>query len=39
VIHLTVPSREQQVVVKAQEKKLANQGPLSAESGGRIYQS
>jgi chorismate mutase len=33
---VTVPSREQQVVEKAQ--KLAKDGPLPAEAVGRIYQ-
>jgi hypothetical protein len=33
----TVPSREQQVVERL-KKKLAKEGPLPAESGGRIYQ-
>jgi chorismate mutase len=33
---VTVPSREQQVIEKAQE--LAKGGPLPAEAVGRIYQ-
>jgi chorismate mutase/prephenate dehydratase len=33
---ITVPSREQQVVAKAQE--LAQGGPMPAEAVGRIYQ-
>ena len=33
---VTVPSREQQVIAKAQE--LAKGGPLPAEAVGRIYQ-
>jgi chorismate mutase len=33
---VTVPSREQQVIAKAQE--LAKGGPLPSESVGRIYQ-
>ena len=33
---VTVPSREQQVIAKAQD--LAKGGPLPAEAGGRIYQ-
>jgi chorismate mutase len=34
---VTVPSREQQVIAKAQE--LAKGGPLPAEAVGRIYQT